>query len=329
MICGFANMKLPNPIQRHSLKIVGLTITWYACSALSSNLSKVILTSLPFPATMTLVEQIVAVISPMRSASLRASMWNLPMRSIFWRGFVLGTTQMLASTLHRVALMHIAVSFTHSLKATQPLFAAALSVCLLGERIGSGALLSLVVISTGALLATFHEASFNMFGFLAALGSTALLAARAVMAKQFLVDLPVEPSVFVAIAKGFSLITLLPIWCASDLIALLHSNVLWNPICIAQLLVNALVITLGATSSIAVLAAVSPVSHAVINSLKRIVVIIAAVIYFQNPVSSPQALGICLTLYGTHLYSQAKRVSKDPALIGDMGTQMQVKTLEC
>ncbi|GBF88877.1 phosphoenolpyruvate phosphate translocator chloroplastic-like [Raphidocelis subcapitata] len=59
-----------------------------------------------------------------------------------------------------------------------------------------------------------------------------------------------------------------------------------------------------------ILSKVTPVTHSIGNCIKRVVVIVASVIAFQNPVSLQNALGTGLALFGVFLYSQAKRLSK-------------------
>ncbi|KAI7739559.1 hypothetical protein M8C21_014563 [Ambrosia artemisiifolia] len=57
-----------------------------------------------------------------------------------------------------------------------------------------------------------------------------------------------------------------------------------------------------------ILAMVSPVTHAVGNCVKRVVVIVSSVIFFQTPVSPINSLGTGLALAGVFLYSRVKRI---------------------
>ena len=60
--------------------------------------------------------------------------------------------------------------------------------------------------------------------------------------------------------------------------------------------------------SLSVLVLITPVSHSVMNSLKRVVVITISVLYFRNTVSGLNGLGICLALGGVLLYERSVRV---------------------
>mmetsp|Transcript_29916 Transcript_29916/g.57484 ORF Transcript_29916/g.57484 Transcript_29916/m.57484 type:complete len:145 (-) Transcript_29916:377-811(-) len=56
-----------------------------------------------------------------------------------------------------------------------------------------------------------------------------------------------------------------------------------------------------------ILSKVSPVTHSVMNCLKRIAVIVASVLVFRNPVSISSGLGTALAIFGVLLYSSVKR----------------------
>ena len=58
-----------------------------------------------------------------------------------------------------------------------------------------------------------------------------------------------------------------------------------------------------------ILQRVSPVTHSVGNCVKRVVVIIASVIAFRNPVSAVNGIGTAIALAGVFIYSQVKRLS--------------------
>ncbi|KAK4766629.1 hypothetical protein SAY87_008271 [Trapa incisa] len=57
-----------------------------------------------------------------------------------------------------------------------------------------------------------------------------------------------------------------------------------------------------------ILQRVSPVTHSVGNCVKRVVVIVSSVIFFQTPVSPINSLGTGVALAGVFLYSRVKRI---------------------
>lgn len=59
-----------------------------------------------------------------------------------------------------------------------------------------------------------------------------------------------------------------------------------------------------------ILQRVSPVTHSIGNCVKRVIVIVASVLFFQNPMSSQNAAGTAVALLGVFCYSQVKRLQK-------------------
>jgi solute carrier family 35 protein E1 len=51
---------------------------------------------------------------------------------------------------------------------------------------------------------------------------------------------------------------------------------------------------------------VNPVTHAVGNTIKRVVIIVASVIAFKTPISTLGVIGSSIAIFGTLLYSLAK-----------------------
>lgn len=55
---------------------------------------------------------------------------------------------------------------------------------------------------------------------------------------------------------------------------------------------------------------VNPVTHAVGNTIKRVVIIVASVIAFKTPMSTGSIIGSSIAIFGTLLYSLAMNASK-------------------
>nr|AFK38587.1 unknown [Lotus japonicus] len=58
-------------------------------------------------------------------------------------------------------------------------------------------------------------------------------------------------------------------------------------------------------SSYQALDEISPLTFSVGNTMKRVVVIVATILVFRNPVRPPNGLGSAIAILGTFLYSQA------------------------
>merc|ERR1719352_1411842 len=77
-----------------------------------------------------------------------------------------------------------AVSFTHIVKASEPVVSAALSAVLLGAIYSPITYLTLLPIVGGVALASLKELSFTWVGFIAAMGSNLSSALRGILAKK-------------------------------------------------------------------------------------------------------------------------------------------------
>jgi solute carrier family 35 protein E1 len=85
-------------------------------------------------------------------------------------------------------------------------------------------------------------------------------------------------------------------------------------------LLSAVLLQLYQQVSYNILSKVSAVTHSVANCVKRVVVIVAAVIFFRHPVSPVNAIGTALALGGVFMYSQTK--------VAERGVQTRVKALQ-
>ena len=56
-----------------------------------------------------------------------------------------------------------------------------------------------------------------------------------------------------------------------------------------------------------ILQRVSPVTHSIGNSVKRVVVIASSILVFRNPVTQQNLVGTAVALAGVFAYSQVKR----------------------
>jgi solute carrier family 35 protein E1 len=83
-----------------------------------------------------------------------------------------------------VSLSAGAVSFTHIIKASEPVVSAALSFVMLGAVSSWQTYLTLLPIVGGVALASLKELSFTWIGFIAAMGSNLASALRGILAKK-------------------------------------------------------------------------------------------------------------------------------------------------
>lgn len=228
----------------------------------------------------------------------------------------LAAVHTLGNVLTNFSLGTMAVSFTHTIKAMEPLFSVVLSALFLNDRPHPLVLLTLVPIVGGVAAASLKEVSFTWPGFASAMGSNLTFQSRNVLSKKVMTP-AVKEQVGGSIGL-FSTITMLSFLLLAP-IAVAVEGPVFLPSRLAafgspsQLIYGA---TMAAVNfhlyqqvSYMILARVSPVTHSIGNCIKRVIVIVAAVVAFRNPMSTQSAVSTCVALVGVFAYSQVKRLT--------------------
>jgi len=227
----------------------------------------------------------------------------------------LAVVHSLGNTLTNVSLGRVAVSFTHTIKAMEPFFSVLLSAMFLGEKATAPVLLTLLPIVGGVAAASVSEVTFDWGGFAAAMGSNVSFQSRNVLSKKFMGQIKGLDNI-----NLFGIITMLS-FCLLAPVALLMEGVRFTPSAMRaagilntqevtkHILIAALCFHSYQQVSYMILQRVSPVTHSIGNCLKRVIVIVASVIVFQNPMSRQNMLGTAVALAGVFAYSQVKRLS--------------------
>lgn len=221
----------------------------------------------------------------------------------------------LGNLLTNVSLGAVAVSFTHTIKAMEPFFSVLLSAMFLGEKPSLPVVLTLIPIVGGVAMASISEASFNWTGFLSAMGSNVTFQSRNVLSKKLMVKKGGLDNI-----NLFSIITILSFFILAPVAVLkegfhftpaaMQAMGITNPTYIMQRALLAGLCFHGYQQvSYMILQRVSPVTHSVGNCVKRVIVIVASVLVFKNPMSQQNAIGTGVALAGVFLYSQIKRLT--------------------
>jgi solute carrier family 35 protein E1 len=198
-----------------------------------------------------------------------------------------------------------------------------------GARYSPRVYLALIPLTFGVMLACMSELKLQFVGLLCALGSSMIYVAQNVFSKRVLFR---DTGDNVANAKPrmdklnmliwsacSAFICLTPGWFYAEGAQLLfgHGEIGGRPypafndetpiyLIGYYFFLNATAHFCQALLAINVLATCTAVSYSIASLMKRVVVITAALLWFQQPVSSVQAFGILLTFYGLWLYDRAK-----------------------
>jgi len=289
---------------------------WYLFNIYFNIYNKQVLSVFPFPITCTALQFAVG-------GGLAAVAWLLGIlkrpqvdASTLKAILPLAVVHTLGNLLTNVSLGKVAVSFTHTIKAMEPFFSVLLSGLFLGDQPSLPIILTLFPIVGGVAMASISEATFNWPGFAAAMGSNVTFQSRNVFSKKFMGK-----------GKGsldnitlFSIITIMSFFLLAP-VAVLTEGVRFTPaamrslgiaapeVIIKRTLLAALCFHAYQQVSYMILSRVSPVTHSIGNCLKRVIVIIASVLVFKNPMSQQNMIGTAVALAGVFAYSQVKRMS--------------------
>ncbi|KAJ8440142.1 hypothetical protein Cgig2_003467 [Carnegiea gigantea] len=203
-------------------------------------------------------------------------------RSQFAAILPLAVAHAMGNLLTNVSLGKVAVSFTHTIKAMEPFFTVILSALFLPERPSIWVVASLVPIVAGVALEAIDN--INLFSVITLICFVLLVPAA------FLIDgVKFTPPYLQSIA---------------------NQGVNVRELCVKALLSGLCFHTYQQVSYM-ILGMVSAVTHSVGNCLKRVVVIVSSVIFFQTAISPLNSFGTALALAGVFLYSRAKQLKEN------------------
>ncbi|RCV24878.1 hypothetical protein SETIT_5G121600v2 [Setaria italica] len=295
-----------------------MIVAWYLLNIYFNIYNKQVLGALPLPLPYTITAFQLAFGSLLIFLMWATRLHPAPRLSAAQLGKIapLALGHMLGTVFTNMSLGKVAVSFTHTIKASEPFFTVVLSALFLGEVPSLPVLGSLVPIVGGVALASFTEVSFNWTGFWSAMASNLTNQSRNVLSKKLLAgDKDAMDDI-----NLFSVITVLSFLLSCPLM-LFAEGVKFTPGYLQSSGLNLQELCIRAALagfcfhgyqklSYLILSRVSPVTHSVANCVKRVVVIVSSVIFFSTPISPVNALGTGAALGGVFLYSKLTRTKK-------------------
>ncbi|KAL3526407.1 hypothetical protein ACH5RR_011063 [Cinchona calisaya] len=304
-----------------TLQLAAMFPVWYSLNIYFNIFNKQVLKVFPYPATVSTFQFGCGTVLVLLMWALNLHQKPKLNRSQFEAILLLALGHTVGNLLTNISLGKVAVSFTHTIKAMEPFFTVLLSVLFLGERPSLWVVSSLVPIVGGVALASFTEASFNWIGFGSAMASNLTNQSRNVYSKKVMVkeEDNLDNINLFSVMTIVSFILLVPITILIDGIKLSPSYLQYaasQGLNVRDFFVRSLLAGFCFHSyqqvSYMILQMVSPVTHSVGNCVKRVVVIVSSVIFFQTPVSTINALGTGIALAGVFLYSRAKKIKPAP-----------------
>lgn len=312
-------------------------------SAVTNTSSKSILNALPKPVTLTIVQFafvpiwcFILVYLSSVVPSLRRSIPALknglryPSREVIMSALPLAVFQVAGHILSSMATSQIPVSLVHTIKGLSPLFTVLAYRVLFRIRYARATYLSLIPLTLGVMLACSTGFSTNFFGILCALAAALVFVSQNIFSKKLFNDAAraeseMQPASRRKLDKlnllfycsGIACILSLPIWLFSEGYWLISDFMKDGAIDLSgkkgSLDHGALFIEFvfnGGSHfaqnilAFVLLSMVSPVSYSVASLVKRVFVIVVAIVWFGSPTTPVQALGIALTFLGLYLYDR-------------------------
>jgi len=289
-------------------KLPFFLILWYAITLYYSTVNKVVLNQLPLPVTIAVLQLILGL--PIVLPQLIFSRPVVKAPEIYAISKI-SALHGLGNIASLISLGSGSVSFTHVIKAAEPIFSSILSVIILKSVHTKFVYLSLVPIVFGISLASSKDLSFSWLAFNSAMLSNLFLQLRVIRAKIELKHSSFNSATLFQIMTLFSSVEMIPlifllegtkirrIWTAA-----IHGGT--NPkTLILNIIISGLTYYLSNEISFWILDLVHPITHAVASTFKRVVLIAGSVIIFRTPINLQSALGSAIAVLGTLLYSLA------------------------
>ena len=225
----------------------------------------------------------------------------------------------------------------HTIKGLSPLFTVLAYRIIYDIRYPSATYFSLIPLTLGVILACSTEFSGNLFGILCAFIAALIFVTQNIFSKHLFnqanqaeADGPATAAKerkldklnLLCYCSGLAFVLTFPIWLWTDALPLYsaplslttHTNSSPSPSSSLYLplefLFNGIFHFAQNMLAFVLLSLVSPVTYSVASLIKRVFVIVIAIVWFGNSTTSIQAVGIALTFFGLYLYDRTSDSAK-------------------
>ncbi|GAM83719.1 hypothetical protein ANO11243_017080 [Dothideomycetidae sp. 11243] len=332
-----------------SLKLVILCFAWFGTSILSNASSKAILTALPKPVTLTIVQFLFVCVLCILSSAV--AQMHAPIRTaapVFRYGIrrpdkeiILATLPLTAfqiggHILNSDAMARIPVSLVHTIKGLSPLFTVFAYRVFYHVHYSFATYASLIPLTLGVILACSASFRAEFIGLLYAFGSALLFVTQNIVSKSLFTEaakaeadgLPArfrkpDKLNLLCYSSGLAFLFTFPIWLWSEGFGLFadffadasvelsgRPGSLDHGRLALEFIFNGVFHFTQSLVAFVLLGLVSPVTYSVASLIKRVFVIVFAIFWFGNPMTRIQALGIALTIFGLYLYDRISDADK-------------------
>jgi solute carrier family 35, member E1 len=312
-------------------------------SALTNTSSKSILNAFPKPATLTIIQfasvfiwclilTSLATVFPSLKRAVPALKNGLrrPSWDVAYTAFPLSIFQLLGHLLSSYATSKIPVSLVHTIKGLSPLFTVIAYRAVYRIRYKRATYLSLIPLTLGVMLACSTDFSTNFWGISASLVAAIVFVTQNIFSKKlFTESARAEADGHSHHPRKLDKLNLLcycsvgaflfsaPVWFYTEGVDILQD--VWKDASIdlvekkgsldhgqlaLEFVFNGIFHFFQNIMAFVLLSMLSPVSYSVASLIKRVWVIVVAVVWFRSSTTSVQVAGIALTCFGLYLYDR-------------------------
>ena len=312
-------------------------------SALTNTSSKSILTALPKPVTLTIVQfasvsiwclilAYLASVFPVLKRSIPALKNGIlrPSADVLYAAMPLAVFQLLGHLLSSYATSKIPVSLVHTIKGLSPLFTVLAYRIFFRIRYARATYLSLVPLTLGVMIACSANFSTNFWGISCAFVAAIVFVTQNIFSKKLFNEVAraeAEGQTFrgqkldklnlLCYCSGGAFLLTAPVWLLTEGFYLFGD--IWKDGIIAisaqkgaldhgglalEFIFNGIFHFGQNILAFVLLSMLSPVSYSVASLIKRVWVIIVAIIWFRSSTTPLQAFGVGLTFIGLYLYDR-------------------------
>ena len=261
-----------------------------------------------------------------------------PSRDVIRTTLPLAAFQIGGHLLSSTATAKIPVSLVHTIKGLSPLFTVLAYRIFYDIRYPQATYLSLIPLTAGVMLACSGKTSYGgqMLGVLEALLATLIFVTQNIVSKKIfnesakaeteapgVLSKKLDKLNLLCYSSGMAFVVTLPIWFWSEGITLLKDFVHDGSLDLSnnpkamdhgrltmEFVFNGVFHFAQNILAFILLSMVSPVTYSVASLIKRVFVIVMAIVWFRSPTTPIQAVGIGLTFLGLYLYDRTSESNK-------------------
>ncbi|KAL9078479.1 MAG: hypothetical protein Q9157_002600 [Trypethelium eluteriae] len=260
-----------------------------------------------------------------------------PTRQLILTTLPLTVFQIGGHILNSDAMSRIPVSLVHTIKGLSPLFTVLAYRIIFHVRYATATWFSLIPLTVGVVMACSANLTANFTGLICAFGSALLFVTQNIVSKKLFNDAakaeadatqPVQMRKpdklnLLCYSSGLAFAFTAPLWLFSEGFSIVADFMddasvelsnrpgrLDHGRLALEFIFNGTFHFLQSLVAFVLLGMVSPVTYSVASLIKRVAVIVFAIVWFGNSFTNIQALGISLTFVGLYLYDRTSDAAK-------------------